>query len=69
MKLVSMLDEELIFENIPGKSRPAIYTNMLEKLSAYAELTLDIPALVQEMLEQEKVSGAVAGRLSKSNIP
>ena len=59
MNLVSMLDEELVFENIPGKSRPAIYTNMLEKLSAYAELTLDIPALVQEMLEQEKVSGAV----------
>ena len=59
MKLVSMLDEELIFENLPGRSRPAIYTNMLEKLAAEAELELDIPALVQEMLEQEKSSGAV----------
>ena len=37
-----MLDEELLFENIPGNSRAAIYTYMLEKLADYAELTLDI---------------------------
>lgn len=59
MKFVSMLDEELLFENIPGNSRAAIYTFMLEKLSAYAELTLDIPAVVQEMMERENASGMV----------
>ena len=59
MKLVSMLDEELLFENIPGNSRAAIYTYMLEKLADYAELTLDIPAVVQEMMEHENDSGMV----------
>ena len=59
MKLVSMLDEDLLFENIPGSSRAAIYTFMLEKLADHAELTLDIPALVQEMLAHENDSGMV----------
>lgn len=59
MNLVSMLDEELLFENIPGNSRAAVYTYMLEKLSDYAELTLDIPAVVQEMMERENDSGMV----------
>lgn len=59
MKFVSMLDEELLFENIPGSSRAAVYTAMLEKLAASAELTLDIPAVVQEMVEREQSAGIV----------
>jgi CBS domain-containing protein/mannitol/fructose-specific phosphotransferase system IIA component (Ntr-type) len=59
MKFVSMLDEELLLENIPGNSRAAVYTFMLEKLANYAELTLDIPAIVQEMMEHENDSGMV----------
>ena len=59
MKFVSMLDEELLFENIPGSSRAAVYTAMLEKLATYAELTLDIPAVIQEMMERENTSGVV----------
>ena len=59
MKFVSMLDEELLFENIPGSTRTAVYTSMLEKLAEYAELTLDIPALVNEMTEREHAAGIV----------
>lgn len=59
MKFVSMLDEELLFENISGSSRAAVYTSMLEKLAAYAELTLDIPSLIQEMIEREHAAGIV----------
>ena len=58
MKLVSMLDEEL-FLDIAGKSRREVYTALLEKLSAFNELALDIPAVVDEMLEREKITGSV----------
>jgi len=52
VKLVSMLDEELLLEKIPGSSKSDIYKYMLEKLSGYVELELDVPSLTQTMLGQ-----------------
>ena len=59
MKLVSMLDEELLFDHIPGDSRAAVYTFMLEKLANQSELTLDIPGTVHEMMMHEDDSGII----------
>ena len=53
MKFVSMLDEELVLEKIPGSSRQEVYSAMLTRLAEYAELDLDIPEIISEMVERE----------------
>ena len=53
MKFVSMLDEELLLEKVPGSNKQEVYTAMLQELAVYTELELDIPALVQEMIDHE----------------
>ena len=42
MKLVSLLDEELLLEKVPGSSKTEVYSYMLDKLVDYAELELDV---------------------------
>ena len=63
-----MLDEELLLENVAGSSRKEIYRNMLSTLAEYAELTLDIPALVEEMLQHEADSGVLFPRMDMPHL-
>ncbi len=53
MKLVSILDEELILEHLRGEDRQTLYGAMLARLAEYAELDLDIPKLTADMIARE----------------
>ena len=63
MKFVSMLDEELLLEKVPGSNKQEVYTAMLQELAVYTELELDIPALVQEMIDHESATGILMPRM------
>ena len=56
MKIVSMLDRELMLK-VPGSDRVSVYSAMLDSLQSHAELELDIPATVQEMIRHEDAIG------------
>ena len=66
MKLVSMLDEEMLLEKIPGSSREEIYSYMLNKLIAFNELDLSADSLLSEMIAHEDDAGILLPGL---NIP
>lgn len=53
MKLVSILNEELIFMNVNGVSRSGIYADMLKKAQAVLGIQLDIDRIVSGMIERE----------------
>ncbi|WP_294505563.1 CBS domain-containing protein [uncultured Victivallis sp.] len=53
MKLVSILNEELIFTNVNGVSRSGIYADMLKKAQAVLGSQLDVDRIVSGMLERE----------------
>lgn len=46
MKLVSILNEELIFTNVSGVSRSGIYAEMLKKAQAVLDIPLDVDKIV-----------------------
>lgn len=74
MKFVSILDEELLLENVPGSTKKEVYTAMLQKLAEYAELELDTAALVQEMIDHETATGILMPKmrmphLRRENLP
>ena len=46
MKLVSILNEELIFTNVNGVSRSGIYADMLKKAQAVLGSQMDIDRIV-----------------------
>ena len=68
MKFVSILDEELILSNVAGNSKAEVYTAMLQKLSAYAEIDLDVPTLVQEMIDHETATGMLMPKLLMPHV-
>lgn len=53
MKLVSILNEELIFTNVKGLSRSGIYTDMLRRGITATQLPLNSDSLVSGMIERE----------------
>ena len=53
MKLVSILNEELIFTNVSGVSRSGIYAEMLKKAQAVLDIPLDVDKIVSGMIERE----------------
>ena len=68
MKFVSILDEELLLEKIPGKSKREVYSTMLQTLAAYSEIELDVPALVQEMIDHETATGILMPHLHMPHV-
>ena len=53
MKLVSILNEELVFTNVKGVSRSGIYTDMLRRAKDALQLPVDPDRLVSGMIERE----------------
>lgn len=53
MKLVSILNEELVFTNVKGVSRSGIYTDMLRRGADLMEIPIDVDRLVSGMIERE----------------
>jgi len=53
MKLVSILNEELIFTNVSGVSRSGIYADMLKKAKEVLDIPLDVDNTVSGMIERE----------------
>ncbi len=53
MKLVSILNEELIFTNVSGVSRSGIYTDMLRRAQSVLPFAFDVDRLVSGMIERE----------------
>ncbi len=53
MKLVSILNEELIFTNVSGVSRSGIYTDMLRRAQSALPFPIDVDRLVSGMIERE----------------
>ncbi len=53
MKLVSILNEELVFTNVKGVSRSGIYTDMLRRAKDALQLPIDPDRLVSGMIERE----------------
>lgn len=53
MKLVSILNEELVFTNVKGVSRSGIYTDMLRRAKDVLEMPIDVDRLVSGMIERE----------------
>lgn len=53
MKLVSILNEELVFTNVKGVSRSGIYTDMLRRAKEVLEVPIDVDHLVSGMIERE----------------
>lgn len=53
MKLVSILNEELVFTNVKGVSRSGIYTDMLRRAAEIMEIPVDPDRLVSGMIERE----------------
>lgn len=53
MKLVSILNEELIFPNVSGVSRSGIYAEMLKRAQAVLDFPLDVDQIVSGMIERE----------------
>lgn len=68
MKLVSILDEELLLEKVPGSNRQEIYQYMLSKLAAFNELQLDVNALTGEMIVREDESGMLFAGLRMPHL-
>ena len=52
MKLVSILNEELVFTNVKGVSRSGIYTDMLRRAKEVLEVPIDVDHLVSGMIER-----------------
>ncbi|MDR0931894.1 MAG: PTS sugar transporter subunit IIA [Victivallales bacterium] len=53
MKLVSILNEELIFTGINGVSRSGIYTEMLKKAQSVLGIPLNVDQIVSGLIERE----------------
>ncbi len=53
MKLVSILNEELVFTNVGGVSRAGIYTDLLRRAQSALDVSLDISEVVSGMIERE----------------
>ena len=68
MKFVSILDEELLLEKVPGNTKQEVYTVMLQELAAYAELELDIPELVQQMIDHETATGILMPKMRMPHL-
>lgn len=68
MKFVSMLDEELLLDHIPGNSREEVYSWMLDKLALYAELELDKENLVAAMCKHEDAAGTLLDGLAMPHV-
>lgn len=68
MKLISMLDSELVLEKVPGSSRQEVYSAMLQKLAEQSELTLDVPGIVQTMIDHENNDGIIFPQLALPHL-
>ena len=68
MKLVSMLDEEMLLEKVPGSSREEIYSYMLNKLIAFNELDLSADSLLSEMIAHEDDAGILLPGLNMPHL-
>ena len=68
MKLVSMLDEEMLLEKIPGSSREEIYSYMLNKLIDFNELELKADSLLSEMIAHEDDAGILLPGLNMPHL-
>ncbi len=53
MKLVSILNEEMVFTGIKGVSRSGIYTEMLKRAQNAMEKPIDVDRIVSGMIERE----------------
>src|SRR5574344_1306178 len=53
MKLVSILNESLIFTDVKGVSRSGIYTDMLRRAQGVLDCQLNVDRVVSGMLERE----------------
>ena len=68
MKFASILDEELLLENVPGNTKKEVYTAMLQRLAEYAELELDVAALVEEMIAHETATGILMPKMRMPHL-
>ena len=62
-----MLDRELMLK-VPGSDRVSVYSAMLDSLQSHAELELDIPATVQEMIRHEDAIGQLVPGLKMPHL-
>ncbi len=53
MKLVSILNEELVFTNVNGVSRAGVYTDLLRRAQSALDTALNIDEIVSGMIERE----------------
>lgn len=53
MKLVSILNEELVFTNVNGVSRAGVYTDLLRRAQSALDAALNIDEIVSGMIERE----------------
>ena len=53
MKLVSILNEELIFPEVEGATRGEIYRNMLQKAQNAIPMAIDVDATLKAMMSRE----------------
>ena len=68
MKLISMLDNELVLDKVPGSSRQEIYSAMLRHLNEYAELELDVDKVTESMISHEDAAGELFPLLAMPHI-
>lgn len=53
MKFVSILDKDLVLENLSGTDRESLYGEMLRRFAEYTELDLNVPELLKRIVERE----------------
>ncbi len=53
MKLVSILNEDLVLTNVNGSSRSEIYKSMLNRAQAVLQLPIQVDRVVSSMIERE----------------
>ena len=68
MNLVSMLDEEMLLEKVPGSSREEIYSYMLDKLIDFNELEIKPDSLLDDMIAHEDDAGILLPGLNMPHL-
>ena len=68
MKFISMLDEELFLESVPGGSRIEVYTSMLNTLAGSIGTNLNVTELAAEMIQHEDAVGKLLDGMSLPHV-